>query len=335
MGETSSVPNFSSTTQFKAAYAAVVEEVCLVNAHTHALIASNKTGATEAPTNDQQNRWTLFSLIPAQVLAQFSPGFSQELVLTLPKKRALPVKLQVQEVQLQQEYQLMCVIHRTEEREAALEDLVAAADVEKKALLNEVYHRVKNNLNLILSLLSLQLNRIENPKMRRPLLESKSRIYTLALLQERLYASPRLSEINTREYLQKLIQAVVSSFRSPEQQLYIRHQIEADWANVDRLLPVGLIVHELVSNAVQHAFAGKKDGEVEVVLKEIAEGQCLLVVQDNGCGLPEPGIYTAKKGASLGVQLVTSLVRQLKGRLEVASSPESGTAVSIYFSKTT
>lgn len=200
---------------------------------------------------------------------------------------------------------------------------------ERTALLNEVYHRVKNNLNIIVSLLSLQLNRVSEPYTRHLLLESKSRIYTLSLLQQKLYSSSRISEIKVGSYLQSLALSVISTFRKPGMDINLRMETEEEWLNIDTLMPVGLITHELVTNAVLHAFSEHQMAEITIILKKTNEDQFLLEVSDNGKGLPEnkkPEDYS-----SLGFQLVKSLLRQLKTGYELKSEPGGGTKFSVQF----
>lgn len=200
---------------------------------------------------------------------------------------------------------------------------------EKYALLNEVYHRVKNNLNIIVSLLSLQLNRVSEPYTRHLLLESKSRIYTLSLLQQKLYSSSRISEIKVGSYLQSLALSVISTFRKPGMDINLRMEAEEEWLNIDTLIPVGLVTHELVTNAVLHAFSEHPKAEITIIFKKTNEGQYLLEVSDNGKGLPEnkePEDYN-----SLGFQLVKNLLRQLKTGYAFKSEQGGGTRFSVQF----
>lgn len=256
------------------------------------------------------------------------PGEVQQAFIQLPDEELLPVDLYIREAILEEEAVLIGIA-REQKSPAAYRQALAAAGEEKNALLKEVYHRVKNNLNIIVSLMSLQLNRVDDPSLRMLLTESKGRVHTLALLQERLYHSPRLSEVKTNEYLLSLMQAVIATYKDRKQQFKLHTDMQECWLNVDVLVPVGLIVHEFLANAVLHAYKGQESGEVYLGFT-FSEGVYKLVVADKGIGLPENKAFTSF--TSLGVQLVVSLARQLKGQLHVVSEPDKGTSASLVFS---
>jgi two-component sensor histidine kinase len=323
---------FASLQQLEASYAAVSDLVFLLHPQSHALLAANGAFRQQFGLSDDLSGLLATHFLAETELAQLRREGRLCTSLKTGGGESLSLMLQQQSVLLDGELLQLCIACET--GKAELEDLIAVAEADKKVLLNEVYHRVKNNLNIIISLLSLQLNRVTEPDARHLLLESKSRVFTLALLQERLYASPRMSEINASEYLRKLMQSVISSFRQEGQQLQLRQQLEEEaWMNVDRLLPLGLIAHELLANAVQHAFPAGKGGEICLELREAAPGLCELKVQDNGRGLADPEIFSKTQQGGLGIQLVVSLVRQLKGKLKVESRPGSGTELRIQFPK--
>ncbi|EMR03971.1 sensor histidine kinase [Cesiribacter andamanensis] len=329
MNSALSLLEFTSLHQFRAVYEPVSDLVFLIDLHNHAIVAANPAFSQLIGENGGLPGLNADSLIPADVFRQLPLLDVHTLSMCRPGSDPFEVVLQLLPARIGEELYYLCIARESERAE--LEDLIAAAEKEKRALLSEVYHRVKNNLNIILSLLSLQLNRVQEPNARHLLLESKSRIYTLALLQERLYASPRLSEIRANDYLVKLMQAVLASFRMPGQEIALQHQINAAWMNVDQLLPLGLIVHELLANAVQHAFSARTDGRIEVTLAEPSSGRCRLTVRDNGSGLADPTLYATPKSGSLGAQLVLNLVRQLKGELQLTSTSAAGTTVLVEF----
>lgn len=244
--------------------------------------------------------------------------------------KALAVKLQLLEVLLEQEPDVVLGIAVQQKGAEILPEALAQAAAEQKMLLKEVYHRVKNNLNIIISLMSLQQSRVQDPGLRRLLLENKSRVYALALLQERLYHSPRFNEVKAGEYLLSLAQTVVNNFKKPGQKLTIIPQMEECWLHVDVLVPLGLIVQELIANAVLHAYPQEPSGDVQLKLACPAAGEYHLLVQDMGKGLPDGQSFTDLK--TLGVQLIISLSRQLKGKLQVQTSPGKGIEASLFFS---
>lgn len=316
---------------FAALYAPVSDLVFVVEQQAGEVLLGNPSFWKHLPQQRTQQLPIYFShLLPDHDIRLLCSEQELEAALQLAAK-TVAVRLQVVQAVVEQERVLLCIAVPRETTSAASERALALAEEEKKVLLNEVYHRVKNNLNIIVSLLSLQLNREREPLVRQRLLESKSRVYTMALLQERLYLSPRLSEIKAYEYLTSLAQFVVATFRKPQQQISFVPQGVECWMKVDVLVPLGLIVHELVANAVVHAFSDEQPASVlRLSLAQLEEGRYELAVQDNGIGLPEGKKFTSF--TSLGVQLIVSLTRQLKAVLQIESSAETGTRISLSFS---
>lgn len=249
--------------------------------------------------------------------------------LEFPGGSVVAVDLVATEALLADEKVLLCFV-QVNSSQSSQGNALAAAEAEKKALLNEVYHRVKNNLNIIISLLQLQMNRVQDPEVKKLLLESKSRIFTLALLQERLYLSPKLSEVKANEYLTKLAHSVVNTYKG-DQQLHLETDTEECWLKVDTLVPLGLLVHELVSNAVLHAFNEQKEGTIHLSFSPADEDGYSLTVADNGRGLAGEKAFDTSK--TLGVQLINSLVKQLKAQRQVESTAGAGTKFIISFPK--
>ena len=295
------------------------------------LIVEGNTAFRQAVGIDHDSAFTLaFSkVLPFTTIPDILPDKALQAQFQMLDKAAEPVRLQLQEVMLEQVPVLLVIASEIKCADTAREAL-AAAETEKKALLKEVYHRVKNNLNIIISLMSLQVNRVQELPLKHLLIESKSRVYTLALLQERLYHSPRLSEVKANEYLLSLTQAVIANFKENKQQLVLVPNMQECWLNVDVLVPLGLVVHELVANAVLHAFKEQESGEIHLQLSYTENEGYHLSVEDTGKGLPEGSSFTSFK--SLGAQLVVSLARQLKARVQVESKAEKGTHVSLFFS---
>ncbi|MGL6282783.1 MAG: histidine kinase dimerization/phosphoacceptor domain -containing protein, partial [Microcoleaceae cyanobacterium] len=185
---------------------------------------------------------------------------------------------------------------------------------EKEYLLKEIHHRVKNNLQIISSLLKLQSRHIEDPKALAMFKDSRNRVISMALLHERLYRSNDLAQIDAHEYISSLVKHLKNSFGSQQQNITITTDIDHIFLNVDIALPCGLIVSELVSNALKYAFPHAEQGNISLSLRE-DENMCILQVQDNGIGLP-PNVES-KKQQSLGLQLVNNLSEQLQGQLLV------------------
>jgi PAS domain S-box-containing protein len=189
---------------------------------------------------------------------------------------------------------------------------------EKEYLLKEIHHRVKNNLQIISSLLKLQSRHIEDPKALAMFRDSRNRVISMALLHERLYRSHDLAQIDAHEYISSLVKHLKNSFGSQPQNITITTDIEHIFLNVDIALPCGLIVSELVSNALKYAFPHGEEGNISLSLRQ-DENICTLQVEDDGIGLP-PNMES-KKQQSLGLQLVHNLSEQLQGELLVENNP--------------
>jgi PAS domain S-box-containing protein len=197
---------------------------------------------------------------------------------------------------------------------------------EKEVLLKEVHHRVKNNLQIISSLLSLQGRETDHPRAGRSLRESRNRIRSMALIHEQLYQSEDLANIDFAQYVERLVDYVVSSYGRDGLGVSVQLRIESTSLSIDYAIPCGMIVNELVANAVEHAFP---DGQGEILIEFCSENNHhTLAVSDNGKGLP-PSLDPAQ-AKSLGLRLIAALVEQLGGELEVASS--QGTRVTVAFS---
>ncbi len=214
----------------------------------------------------------------------------------------------------------------TERRKA--EDQVKASLAEKVVLLREIHHRVKNNLQVVSSLLSMQVRGARSKDTIDMLTESKNRINAMALIHAQLYESSNLSEINMKGFVNKLLVQLLQTY--PVQGAQITKAVSiADYpVPISMAVPVGLIVNELLSNALKHAFVGRKEGKIDVSLTASEEGRINLTVSDDGVGLP-PGFDIDKTG-TLGLRLIKILAEdQLQGTLEIIS--KEGTTFNIEF----
>lgn len=199
-----------------------------------------------------------------------------------------------------------------------MEEQISASLREKEVLLKEIHHRVKNNLQVTSSLLKLQSGHIQDPRALEMFTESQNRIRSMALVHEKLYQSSDLSRINICEYIQSLSTLLFRSYSAEANRIGLRLDGEPIYLPVDAAVPCGLILNELISNCLKHAFPGGRQGEIRVrVAQEGEGGQALLSVADNGVGLP-PGL-DLQQTESLGLQLVRMLTLQLHGTLEVLS----------------
>jgi PAS domain S-box-containing protein len=206
------------------------------------------------------------------------------------------------------------------------EELVVASLREKEALLKEIHHRVKNNLQVISSLLNLQAERIADPSARAVFLESQSRVRAMALVHETLYGSESLARIELPRYVERLCDSLLRTFGGGERITLERHIADAT-LDLDRALPVGLIVSELVSNALKYAFPNGRPGRIVVSVATGESSHYTLCVRDDGVGLPPD--LDLDRTTSLGLYLVGVLVRQLRAERSVERS--TGTAFTIRF----
>lgn len=200
-------------------------------------------------------------------------------------------------------------------RRRSQEQLTASLH-EKEILLRELYHRTKNNMQVISAFLELQAAAVPNEDIQRIVDDGVARIRTMSLAHEMLYKTRNLSRINLRDYIAGLVRLVEASFRGPSQRVEIRQSVDDEPALIDVAIPCGLIVNELLSNALKHAFPDNRKGVVEVGLHRVEEHLFQLTIADNGVGLPPDFDITASP--TLGVQLVQQIVkRQLGGSIEL------------------
>jgi two-component sensor histidine kinase len=197
------------------------------------------------------------------------------------------------------------------------EDRMKAALEEKEVLLREIHHRVKNNLQIISSLLNLQAGSLRDPAVLEMLKESQNRVRSMAMVHEQLHRSRNLSRIDLREYVRNLVAGLFSSYGVSSSQIALLVEVADVCLPIDLAVSCGLVVQELVSNALKHAFPDGRQGQITVSLivrtAEAGEQSYELTVRDNGVGLPD-GI-SPETGRSLGLRLVRILAEQLNATL--------------------
>ncbi len=186
---------------------------------------------------------------------------------------------------------------------------------EKELLLKEIHHRVKNNLAVISSLFYLQSNYTNDTPTLRILQESQDRVRSMALVHDILYRSENLAAVDFAEYTRSLGQQLVRAYSLPLGSVRLRTHLEQIPLTIDLAVPCGLILNELITNALKHAFPDGRDGEIRLALHRTADGVCCLQVADNGVGVA-PGA-AVKSPESLGLRLVRTLVRQIDATFEL------------------
>lgn len=199
---------------------------------------------------------------------------------------------------------------------------------DKEALLKEIHHRVKNNLQVVSSLLGLQSRTIPDPEQRKMFEESQNRVYSMALLHESLYQSDNLSRIDFPEYIRQLADHLFRSYGVAAERIHLRTELDSISLHMDAAVPCGLIINELVSNSLKYAFPDGRQGEVHIGLHGQPAGMAKLLVADDGIGLRSDLDWTTTR--SLGLRLVRSLAQQLGAQIEVKS--QVGTEVQLLFS---
>jgi PAS domain S-box-containing protein len=198
---------------------------------------------------------------------------------------------------------------------------------EKQLLLKEIHHRVKNNLQVIISLLNLQSRYITDPAILSVITESQHRVKAMALVHEQLYQTRRFAGINFKDYIQSLTSNLMSTFSNRSQKIEMNINIDENtWINIDSAVPLGLITNELVTNSMKYAFPDARTGRIEISLIT-DNGNYILVVRDNGVGMPEN--FAWEKAQSLGLRLVRMLTRQIRGT--ITRIPGEGTGFRIEF----
>jgi two-component sensor histidine kinase len=238
---------------------------------------------------------------------------------------ALQAEIQAHK-QVEHERTQLLVRERALRRE--LEAQLRASLQEKEVLLKEVHHRVKNNLQVVASLLDMQADTIEDLSIRTLFEDSQQRIQSIALIHETLYqAGDVVAQANAAEYLTRLSQQLFEAYRSPGDRHTLRVRAEPVWLAVPTAVPCGLLITELITNSFKHAFPDGLVGEIHVTLRQDPPGTCILAVGDTGVGLPED--LDVRATESLGWQLVRLLTEQLRGTIELEA--HKGTTVTITF----
>lgn len=199
---------------------------------------------------------------------------------------------------------------------------------EKSRLLNEIHHRVKNNLSVVQSILSLQCNTVSDEASRSAFLESQSRIHSMSLLHEALYTQSQSSKVHISRYLTRVVGHLSDAYKSDNLNTEVRVDIPEIWFDVDIAMPCGLIVNELLTNVFKYAARGGEIISATVSMRRSQDNGYVLSVIDNGKGLPEG--FDLKSTRTYGLKIVNAFVDQINGRLDVLSGPD-GTEFRLIF----
>jgi PAS domain S-box-containing protein len=209
--------------------------------------------------------------------------------------------------------ELSCLVYDNTERKQ-IDRKIRDSLKEKEVLLQEVHHRVKNNLQVISSILNLQSSYVSDPKTLEILRESQQRIKSMSFIHETIYRTADFSRLEFMDYIKTIASNLIQSYRTATTRVDFIPDMQSVGLNLDQAIPCGLIINELVSNALKYAFKGRKKGTLTIVLKEENE-DIILAVKDDGVGLPPD--FAFEKNNSLGIQLVYALLEQIDATVKV------------------
>ncbi|RFT15697.1 MAG: diguanylate cyclase/phosphodiesterase (GGDEF & EAL domains) with PAS/PAC sensor(s) [Candidatus Saccharicenans subterraneus] len=256
-------------------------------------------------------------------------GFLGPIIASVVKKSGEKRTVEINSSQVRISGQLVAYIGimRDITERLNLENELRQILIEKEILIREVHHRVKNNLQLIHSLLRLQAQYHSSSEVRIALKDTLGRIRSIALIYESLLRSTRLDRIHLDRYLEKIVSHALSLYRQDGREIRIEQRLDEVQVDLALAHPCGLIVSELISNALKHAFNGRKEGTIRISLEKANGRQVVLTVSDDGKGLPEN--FDPKGSTSFGWQIIHDLVKQLKGTMSCKSG--QGTEVRVIF----
>jgi PAS domain S-box-containing protein len=195
------------------------------------------------------------------------------------------------------------------------DERIKASLREKEVMLREIHHRVKNNMQIILSLLRIQSRAVKDRETREMFKQSQNRIRSMALIHEALYKSGDLAHIDIADYISRMTTHLLSIYREDLGEIEIDQDAGGIFLDINKAIPCGLMISELVSNSLKHAFPGKRTGHILIRMTKSQRGKNILIVKDNGVGFPAGLDF--RKTETLGLQLVTDLVMQINGTIQI------------------
>jgi two-component sensor histidine kinase len=210
---------------------------------------------------------------------------------------------------------------------AAKNAMITKAYTEKDMLLREIHHRVKNNLQVVSSLLRLQSRHVSDNLAHEALLEGRNRVHSMALIHQYLYRDEDVTKISADDYIKKLTSTLYKSYHIPENQIKLETHIESVKLDVDTAIPLGLILNELITNVLKHAFPNHREGILEVSLLRGGNNEMTMKVRDNGIGFNHN--LLKQKSESFGWSLVELFTEKLNGQLYIFS--DNGTTIQLKF----
>lgn len=245
-------------------------------------------------------------------------GENTEIEIPRENKDKATVEMRVRHFYEDEKGKYLASLRDITERKQA-EEIVKASLKEKETLLQEIHHRVKNNLAVIAGMLGLQIDRYDNPEIKQILKENIGRIFAISSIHEGLYESENLSEINIKTFLKQLFNTLLQTFSIDPGKICLEVDSPDILLKIDTANPVGIILNELLTNCLKYAFPGDRKGTLKITLQQEEDRTVILSVADDGIGLPEDFSWTSQK--TLGLRVVKDLVeRQLDGTIELDNS---------------
>ncbi len=222
---------------------------------------------------------------------------------------------------------IISTVREITERKEAEEQLKALVR-EKEAMLREIHHRVKNNMQVISSLMHLQAGCIDHPAAKIVLRDMQDRVHSMTIIHEYLYSSQNLSAVDMAAYLKQLCQRLFRTLVMTPGTIQLRLELAPVQMAIDQAIPCGLIVNELVTNCFKHAFPDQAGGEVRIALQPETLNRVRMQVSDTGVGLPMD--FNPGRSTTLGLQLVSDLTRQLQGTLEISPPGQAARFIMVF-----
>ncbi len=249
-----------------------------------------------------------------------------ETVLKRSDNSQINVEMSISLVKFSDVFYIVMVARDITERKE-FENALKSSLKEKEVLIREIHHRVKNNMQIISSLLNLQKQYVNDEEAVNVLKESQNRVKSMAMIHEKLYKSRNFSEINFADYIRSLVSDLFYSYGVDSNRVKTIILLEEVMMGLETAIPCGLIVSELVTNTLKYAFPHQEKGEFKIELHSCSDGFYNLIISDNGVGMPEN--INFDETDTLGLQLVNSLVNQLEGTIEL--NRNNGTLFKIKF----
>ena len=202
-------------------------------------------------------------------------------------------------------------------------ELTKLANRENELLLRELHHRVKNNLQIVSSVLNLQSSTVQNAQAQALLQESQNKIASMALLHEILYQEDKISVINYTDYLSRLVPNLIYSVRGIKHHIDYNIDVSGVYFNMDTSIPLSLIINEIITNSLKHGFGSNDKGLINITIRKLESPQFLLEIGDDGLGSHEN--MQVNRSDSLGLELVRGLIAQLNGEFKKDNTFKKGT----------